>query len=112
MTGSMAVLAALIYTLTNLIKDLRAGNINAVVTTAAAWLVGIVALALLSGTEFALGVSVAGLELDDANAIEIGIMGLLASSVAATVYDAAKQIGSHSNPPKLLTGETDPTRPS
>lgn len=85
------VLGLVVYTLTNLLKYLRARDWNGVVTLLGAWVIGIIAVWLVGATDWAQTVTVGGLKtLDKLSWAEKVLVGLVVTSVGSVVYDLKK----------------------
>jgi hypothetical protein len=74
------VLGLVVYTLTNLLKYLRARDWNGVLTLLGAWVVGFLAVWLVGSTDWGATISVA----------EKVLAGLVVASAAATTADLKK----------------------
>jgi hypothetical protein len=85
------VLGLVVYTLTNLLKYLRAGDWNGVVTLLGGWLVGLAAVWLVGATDWGATITVGGTKtLDMLSVAEKVLAGLVVVSAASTVYDLKK----------------------
>ncbi len=89
----LVVLGALVYKFTDFLKYLKAGDWNAVGTQAVVWAAGIAAVALFAHSGFAADIPVFGdMTLATTAFAEQIIIGLSASSLFSTVYDAKKAV--------------------
>jgi len=109
LTGIMGVvgLAALTLTFVDFLKNLFAGKEgrNAVVTQAAAWLAGLVAVFLYAESQLGDGISIGDTTLDNADTATKVIVGLSVASIASTFVKLTKSIdSSDSNKQPPLTG--------
>jgi uncharacterized membrane protein len=85
------VLGLVVYTLTNLLKYLRARDWNGVVTLLGAWVIGTIAVWIVGATDWASTVTVGGLKtLDMLSWAEKILVGLVITSVGSTVFDLKK----------------------
>lgn len=109
-TVTLAV-GAVVYVLTNLIKDLRAGNWNGVVTTLASWGIAVFALWLISQTQWADDTPFLGKDLDTLSFPDLVILGLLVSGVAGTGWTVTKALdGTQSTQKATLLPESVATQ--
>lgn len=80
-------MALLVIAIINLIKFLRAGDMNGIVTTLSVWFAGVVVILLVGETDFADGVEIAGRTLAEYNVWSKVFIGLTISSVAQFAND-------------------------
>lgn len=111
------VLGLVVYTLTNLVKYLRARDWSSVVTLLAAWLIGIAAVWLVGSTDWAQTVTVGGLKtLDKLSWAEKVLVGLVVASTAVFGYDLKRSFDNTDSAatPALLPGHhgTSTTAPA
>jgi hypothetical protein len=85
------VLGLVVYTLTNLLKYLRARDWNGVLTLLGAWVVGFLAVWLVGSTDWGATITVGGTKtLDMLSVAEKVLAGLVVASAAATTADLKK----------------------
>lgn len=83
---------ALIYSSVNLLKYLKAGDVNAVVTQLVVWAAGVGVFALLAATNWADGIKVGELALGQLNFASLVLVGVSAGSAASVGFDVKKAI--------------------
>lgn len=111
------VLGLVVYTLTNLLKYLRARDWSAVVTLLGAWLIGIAAVWIVGATDWAQTITVGGLKtLDALSWAEKVLVGLVVMSTGSVVYDLKRSFDnsdSAATPPLVgpLTRSAPPPEP-
>jgi hypothetical protein len=90
----LVALSAFILQVTNFAKELRnwSSQKNAVVTQAVAWLAGVVCVLVFAQTQFAVGVSVAGIALVKLNFWSQVFIGLAVGSSGSTIFDGIKAV--------------------
>lgn len=81
----VAAMMALIIAIINLVKYIRAGDTNGVVTTVSVWVAGVIVVLLVGQTDFAEGIVIADRAMSDYNTWSLIFIGL---SVAATAQFA------------------------
>lgn len=80
-------MATLIIAIINLIKYIRAGDTNGIVTTLSVWFAGVVVTLLVAQTDFAEGISIADRALADYNTWSLIFLGLTLSAGAQFLND-------------------------
>lgn len=80
-------MALLVIAIINLIKFVRAGDVNGIVTTLSVWVAGVLVILLVGETDFADGVDIAGRTLAEYNLWSKVFIGLTISSVAQFAND-------------------------
>jgi hypothetical protein len=81
----LLALGTLVFTFVNFLKYLTNRNWNAALTQVAAWVSGILAVALAAQAQFASGIVVGGIALAKLNWASQLMLGLLATSLLSTV---------------------------
>ena len=85
------VLGLVVYTLTNLVKYVRARDWNGVVTLLAGWVVGIIAVWLVGATDWGSSITLGGTKtLDALTWAEKILAGLVVVSAGSSFYDLKK----------------------
>lgn len=104
------VIGLVIYTLTNLLKYLRARDWNGVVTLLAGWLIGFLAVWLVGATDWGTAITVGGTKtLNMLSWAEKVLVGLVVVSTASTVFDIKKGLdNSDSAATPTLLKKNDP----
>lgn len=75
-------MALLVIAIINLVKYVRARNVNGIVTTLSVWVAGVAVVFLAAQTDFAAGIVIAELPLSTYNAWSLLFIGLSISSMA------------------------------
>lgn len=82
-----AAMALLVIAIINLVKFVRAGDMNGIITTISVWIAGVVVMFLVAQTDFADGIVIADRALSSYNAWSLVFMGLTISSIAQFAND-------------------------
>jgi len=80
-------LAALVMKFTDLVHQVRAGELAKAVTQIAVWVFGALAVALFVQTDFAAGVEAGGVALAELNLWSQVVVGISAASIGSVVHD-------------------------
>lgn len=88
----LAAMGALVFTLVNLLKNLRAGKWSPVVTQLIAWLAGVVVVVLFAQTDWAATIAFGGQALSDLNGSSQFVIGLMASSIFGVATEVIKAV--------------------
>ena len=107
----LVVAAALVAVLIDVVRSLRAGDWNGVITPLASWAVGIAVALLLAGSDFAADVKIGdtGYTLDNVNTYTLVLFGFAFGSLASKGVDVIKAIdGSDSQKRPPLIGPSGP----
>jgi hypothetical protein len=72
----------LIIAIINLVKYIKTGNTNGVVTTLSVWVAGVVVVLLVGQTDFAEGITIADRQMGDYNTWSLIFIGLTVASMA------------------------------
>lgn len=101
-------MAALVIAVINLIKYVRARDVNGVVTTLSVWLAGVVVVFLVAQTDFADGIVIANQPLSVYNAWSLLFIGLSISTIAQFANDVRGAIdnGDSTVKPDLVGSST------
>ena len=88
----VALVGALVYALINFLKQLTNKQWSAALTQVCTWLGGVIVVVLASRSSFGPNVVVAGVPLSAANAADLAIIGLSASSLFSAFYDFKRAV--------------------
>lgn len=80
-------MALLVVAIINLVKYVRAGDVNGIVTTLSVWIAGVVVTLLVAQTDFAEGISIADRPLAAYNSWSLLFIGLTLSATAQFAND-------------------------
>lgn len=83
---------ALIWKIVDVVQYLRAGNRDNALTQVGVWLAGIIVIVLLSASDFANGIDVAGFTLGNLNVASLILLGMSMGSTASIGVDIKKAI--------------------
>lgn len=83
---------ALVWKIVDVVKYVRAKNLDAVITQVGVWFAGVVVIILLAATDFAQGVVIASARLSDLNVASLILIGLSIGSSASVLVDAKKAL--------------------
>jgi uncharacterized membrane protein (DUF441 family) len=102
-------MALLVVAIINLVKFVRAGDTNGIVTTISVWVAGVLVILLVGETDFADGIDIAGQTLADYNIWSKVFIGLTISSVAQFANDIRGAIDNTTTTakPHLVDSSTD-----
>lgn len=97
-------MALLVVAIINLVKYVRAGDTNGIVTTLSVWIAGVVVVLLTAQTDFAAGIEIADRALGDYNNWSLVFIGLTLSSISQFANDirAALDSSDSSAKPSLV----------
>lgn len=101
-------LLALVASLINFLKYLRAGDTNGALTQLCVWVGGIAAVVLVAQTDYAAGISMGDQALDTLNFASLIFIGLQIGGMAslATEFKKALDGGDNARKPDLMSGKT------
>jgi len=85
-------LLALVASLINFLKYVRAGNVNGSLTQLSVWIAGILAVFLVAQTDYAAGIEMGGQALDALNAASLLFIGLQIGGLASLANELKKAI--------------------
>lgn len=104
-------MALLVVAIINLVKFVRAGDINGFVTTLSVWIAGVVVTLLVAETDFAEGIEIAGRAMSEYNFWSLLFIGLTLSSVAQFANDIRGAIDNTTTTakPHLVNNTTEHT---
>lgn len=85
-------MAALVVAIINFIKFIKAGDGNGIATQLAVWVAGVVVLFIAAQTDFASGISIGDMEIDQMNAWTLVFVGLTLGSVGTLANDIKKAL--------------------
>lgn len=106
----VALVGALVYTVINFLKLVTNRQWSGVATQVCTWLGGVIVVVIASRSSFGPSVNVAGVALSSANAADLALIGLSASSLFSAFYDVKRAIDntdSASTPPLLPSPQTE-----
>lgn len=103
--------ATVVITALNLVKGVKAGDTNLIVSTISAWVIGIGVVLLLAETDFASGIELGdtGHTLDNVNTFSLILVGLVFASTAQVIYDGIKALDNSQSAakPSLIEPSTE-----
>lgn len=101
-------MALLVVSIINLVKYVRARDVNGIVTTLSVWLAGVAVVFLVAASDFGDGIVIAGAPLSAYNAASQLFIGLTLSSVAQFANEIRGAIDNHDSTtkPELVGGST------
>lgn len=105
-------MAALVVSLINFIKYLKARDVNGIVTTLSVWIAGVVVVFLVAQTDFAAGIVVAGTALSVYNSWSLLFLGLSISTLAQFANEIRGAVDNHDSTakPDLVGGNVNTER--
>lgn len=109
----VAAMAALILKCVDLMRYLRAGDINGVVTQVVSWLAGVIVVMLVAHTDWADGIAVGDMSMATLNIWSLVFFGLSVGSGASLVKDLLKAVDNSNSAaiPVLVAPRGRPVEP-
>jgi hypothetical protein len=104
----LVALGTIVFSLVNVLKFASGGQWNAVLTQFIAWAAGIIGIFLAGETQFASGITVGDVTLENLDAPSKLFLGLVATSLLSTVNEIKKAIDnsdSASTPPLMANAD-------